>query len=244
MLLPDFAKLKEITEALQNQAAAPFTGELNTFIEDIRKAHEQLIDNTNIDTVTGVGWNDDLQKKSAEIVKSFTDWIVLHKDEITALQIFYGQPVKRRHLTYAMIKELAETIIADKPALAPLSVWRAYEQLEKVSGKPKSELIALVSLIRKVAGIDDTLTEYDKTVNRNFQDWIMKKNAGKHNRFTEEQTEWLRMIKEHIASSFHIETDDLEYTPFDDCGGKGRMWQLFGNEMNAIIDEMNEALAA
>ena len=27
-------------------------------------------------------------------------------------------------------------------------------------------------------------------------------------------------------------------------GGKGKMWQLFGNESENIINEMNEALAA
>ena len=38
-----------------------------------------------------------------------------------------------------MIKELAETIVAEKPTLAPSSVWRAYELLEKVSGQPKND---------------------------------------------------------------------------------------------------------
>ena len=37
---------------------------------------------------------------------------------------------------------------------------------------------------------------------------------------------------------------DLDYTPFDGKGGVGKMYQLFGDEMDPIIDEMNEALAA
>jgi len=56
--------------------------------------------------------------------------------------------------------------------------------------------------------------------------------------------EWLRMIKDHVTSSVHIERDDLDYAPFDGRGGVGRMYQLFGDEMNTIIDEMNGALAA
>jgi type I restriction enzyme R subunit len=60
----------------------------------------------------------------------------------------------------------------------------------------------------------------------------------------EEQMEWLRMIKEHIATSFHIEVDDLDYTPFDSKGGRGKMWQLFGEAMHTLIDELNIALAA
>jgi type I restriction enzyme R subunit len=53
---------------------------------------------------------------------------------------------------------------------------------------------------------------------------------------------WL-MMKEHIATSIHIEVDDLDYTPFDAYGGRGMMFQLFGSGMNAVINEMNEALA-
>ena len=166
------------------------------------------------------------------------------KDEIIALQIFYGQSYRRRELTFTMIKDLVEKIMLDKPTLAPMSVWRAYEQLENVSGQPKNEMVALVSLIRKVAGIDKALTPYDKTVDRNFQQWILKKNAGQHNRFTKEQMEWLQMLKEQIATSVHIDADDLDYTPFDAKGGKGKMWQLFGEDMNTIINELNEALAA
>jgi type I restriction enzyme R subunit len=42
----------------------------------------------------------------------------------------------------------------------------------------------------------------------------------------------------------HIEKDDLDYAPFDGKGGIGRMHQLFGDEMDAVMDEMNETLVA
>lgn len=142
-----------------------------------------------------------------------------------------------------MIRELADAITADKPVLAPLSVWHAYDVLESASGQPKNELTALVSLIRKVAGVDATLTPYDKTVDRNFQEWVFKKQAGPV-KFTEEQMKWLRMLKDHIAASVAVAVDDLDYTPFVEDGGRGRMWQLFGDEMGNIIDELNGALAA
>jgi type I restriction enzyme R subunit len=124
-------------------------------------------------------------------------------------------------------------------------VWEAYRQLEETNPQsPKSELIALVSLLRRLTGLDTKLTGYDVTIDRNFQKWIFDKHKGAGQKFTEEQMEWLRMIKEHIATSFHIEVDDLDYTPFDSKGGRGKMWQLFGAEMDTLIDELNEALAA
>ncbi len=238
------AAINEQLEQLRNKAAKVFTGELNEFIENVRKAHEQKIDNLNPDELVNVGWDTENKDKANETVNAFKEWIENHKDEITALQIFYGQPYRRRELTFMMIKDLVDKIIQEKPTLAPMSVWRAYEQLENVSGQPKNEMVALVSLIRKVVGIDKALTPYDKTVDKNFADWVWKKQQGAAIKFTKEQMEWLYMLKEQIATSVHIETDDLDYTPFDAKGGRGKMWQLFGDEMETIINELNEALAA
>ena len=238
------------------EAAKPFTGELNEYIDNVRKAHEQIIDHINLDQLLTAGWDKDQQQKAEQMIADFRDWIETHKDEITALQIFYNQPYQRRDVSYKMIKEVLDKIKEQKPVLAPLNVWRAYDVIlsqpalsgvegkAKLNGSPKNELIALVSLIRHVCGIDGQLQPYDKTVDRNFQQWILRKNAGQHNRFTEEQTAWLRMMKEHIASSFHLEKEDLEYAPFDAKGGLGKAWQLFGAETEHIINELNEELAA
>ncbi len=243
-------EIRQQLEQLRNEAAKVFTGELNEYLENVRKAHEQKIDLLNPDELTNAGWDKNNASANSALVADFKEWIESHKDEIVALQIFYGQPYRRRELTFAMIKDLAEKIVQDKPTLAPLSVWRAYEQLESVSarmpvgqGHPKNEMVALVALIRRVAGIDAALTPYDKTVDRNFQQWLFKKQAGAL-KFTKEQMDWLYMLKEQIATSVHVETDDLDYTPFDAKGGRGKMWQLFGDEMETIINELNEALAA
>jgi type I restriction enzyme, R subunit len=234
----------KLHDELKEKAAEIFNGELNVFIDNVRRAHEQTIDITNPDTLLNKGWATDSKEKAENIVADFKAWITQHQDEITALQIFYSQPVRRRELNYKMIQEVLEKLKLERPLLAPMQVWRAYEQLEKATGSPKSELIALVSLLRRISDIDSTLIDYSNKVDVNFRDWILKKNAGQHNRFTEEQMQWLRMIKDHIATSIHLDADDLDYTPFDAAGGKGKMWQLFGEGMNDIINELNEALAA
>jgi len=233
----------KLHDELKEKAGEIFTGELSNYIDNVRRAHEQTIDITNPDTLLNKGAATDITQRAENLIADFKTWIEQHKNEIIALQIFYSQPFRRRELTYKMIQEVMEKLKLDKPLLAPMQVWRAYEQLEKATGKPLSELIALVSLIRKVSGIDEALTSYDKTVDKNFQDWVFKKQAGA-TKFNEEQMQWLRMIKDHIATSIHIDADDLDYTPFDAEGGKGKMFQLFGDKMNDIINELNEALAA
>lgn len=235
----------KLHDELKEKAANVFhSSDLREYIDNVRRAHEQTIDITNPDTLLNKGWATDSKEKAENLVADFKTWIAQHQDEITALQIFYTQPYRRRELNYKMIQEVLEKLKLERPLLAPMQVWRAYEQLEKATGSPKSELIALVSLLRRISGIDSTLIDYSNKVDLNFRDWILKKNAGQHNRFTEEQMQWLRMIKDHIATSIHLDADDLDYTPFDAEGGKGKMWQLFGEQMDEIINELNEALAA
>jgi type I restriction enzyme R subunit len=248
------AAINKQVEQLRKEAAKVFTGELNEYIEKVRKAHEQKIDLLNPDELLHAGWDKNNAATSAALVADFKAWIENHKDEYVALQIFYSQPYRRRELTYAMIKELLEQLTQDNPTLAPMRVWRAYEQLDSSAlpqaqgaapiGSPKNELVALVSLIRRAIGIDAVLTPYDKTVDKNFADWVWKKQQGAGPKFNEAQMEWLHMMKDHIAASIHLDVDDLDYTPFDAHGGRGKMWQLFGNEMENLINELNEALAA
>ena len=52
------------------------------------------------------------------------------------------------------------------------------------------------------------------------------------------------MIRDHISTSFHLERDDLDMAPFDREGGLGKMYQLFGDRIDPLIAELNEALAA
>jgi len=230
---------------LNNKAADNFNGELNEYLENVRREHEQIIDHHNIDEVTKSEWDKTSISKAKEMVQEFESYLAENQDEITALRIFYQQPYKRREVTYQMIKEVMEKLKQQKPQLAPHYVWEAYAQLDNKTGKaPKKELTALVSLLRKACGIDEKLKAYDKTVDENFQNWIFKQNAGQHNRFTEEQMQWLRMLKEHVQSSYHIHADDLDYNPFDKMGGRGKLWQLFGEESDELIEELNEILVA
>lgn len=234
-------------EELAQAAVQPFNAALNTFLLAAQQVHEQVIDHVNQDEVLFSGWDKTATDNAQQLVRDFEDYLLEHRDEITALQIFYNQPYRRREITFGMIRELLNTLKRDKPLLSPHYVWEAYAQLEQSALKKpaqEQELMALVSLVRRASGLDQQLTLFNEQVNRNFQRWILQQNAGQHNKFSAEQVEWLRMIRDHVASSFHVEVDDLDYTPFNDVGGRGKMWQLFGEEMQTVMDELNEVLVA
>ncbi len=124
-------ELKRRHNELIESAASVFNGNLNTFIENVRKAHEQIIDDINRDQILYSGWDKDNKTNSSELIESFKIWIEEHKNEIVALQIFYSQPYRRRDITFRMMKELVDHLITDKPLLAPLHIWQAYSNLGK-----------------------------------------------------------------------------------------------------------------
>jgi len=231
-------------EKVRSRAAAIFTGKMNEYIENVRRVHEQMVDIVNQDTLRKAEWDSFTEEQALEIVRNFSEYIQANKDEIVALSFFFSQPHRRKNLTYRMVEELKEKLKQERPSLAPVHIWEAYKRLGKTkSDSPKSGLVALVSLIRAVAGVDAELTPYDERVDKNFQKWVFDKQSGAL-KFSQEQMDWLRMLKEHVAGSFHIEKDDLDYAPFDSLGGIGKMQQIFGDRMDEIIDEMNEALVA
>ena len=241
---PSAAACDTAREQLVGEAAGVFNGELIELIDSIRRDKEQTIDHDGLDTVLRAEWEGDAHENVEAMARDFRQYLEANRDEIEALTIFFAQPHRRRELTYAMIREVFDRLKSDKPLLAPLRVWRAYSLIDEYKGsQPVSELTALVALIRRVCGIDAAISPYSETVRRNFQNWIMTRHSGGGEKFNEEQMDWLRMIRDHIISSFHLDRDDLDMAPFDGKGGMGRMYQLFGDRMDSVIDELNEALA-
>ena len=242
---PSLAACDRAREQLVGDAACVFNGELIETIDSIRRNKEQTIDHDNLDTVRRAEWEGDAHENAEAVVRDFQQYLEANRDEIEALTIFYAQPHRRRELTYEMIRTVFDRLKSDKPRLSPSRVWQAYVLLDEYRGaEPVSELTALVALIRRVCGIDAKVSPYSETVRRNFQNWIMKHHSGGGEKFNEAQMDWLRMIRDHIISSFHLDRDDLGMAPFDGKGGMGQMYKLFGDRMDGVIDELNEALVA
>jgi type I restriction enzyme, R subunit len=231
---------------LVREACKPFNDpEFRDYIENCRRTHEQIIDNVNIDKLILAGFSEQAKEEAQKTVDIFKRFLIEKMDEITALRIFYSQPYQRRHLTYKMIKELNEILMRQPYSLTTEKLWYAYERLDgdKVKGTgTKRMLTDIISLLRYELRNDDELSPFSDIVNRNFKKWIFNKNSG-NIQFTEEQTEWLRMIKDHIAASVNIENDDFDNTPFAEHGGLQKVWMLFHSELTTIIEELNIELA-
>ncbi|MCX4026800.1 DEAD/DEAH box helicase family protein [Spartinivicinus marinus] len=242
---PGNAAREQAQKELVSQVANIFNGELIELIDSIRRDVEQTIVHDDLDTVLKAEWAGETTENANALTQEFADYLQEQADEIDALTIYFKTPARRSEVTYPQIKTLLEKIKQDRPKLAPLRIWQAYAHLDNYQGEnPLTELTALVGLVRRVCGIDTEINTFSGTVRKNFQEWVMKYHAGDSTKFNEQQMAWLHLIRDHIASSFHFERDDLEMAPFDAQGGLGRMVQLFGDRMDWVIDELNRELVA
>jgi len=239
----DAARQQRVTAACQ-----PFDDPaLRELIESARREHEQIIDHLNRDQVTFSGYSEQAETQARATVQAFTDYIQAHRDEIAALDFFYQQPYQRRPLTFAMIEELHDKLSRPPLMLTTERLWSAYARVQagKVGGTDtRRQLTDLVALVRFALGLDEELRPFADRVDKRFQAWIFRHNAQRATAFTDEQVQWLRLIKDHIASSCAISREDFDYAQLADKGGLQKAWQVFGEPLDGLLAEMNEELVA
>lgn len=244
---PKEEEIKQASEELAKDACKIFDNpKVRDTLIEIKRKNEQIIDTVSKDTVVFVGFDEKAKEKAQTLVDTFKTFVKENKDELTALQIIYGKPYGKRHLTYEEIKQLADAIKKPPYQLTPDLLWQAYEQLEKSKVRragPQKLLTDIISLVRFAIGDSELLEPFSEIVTKRFEHWLsLQEKTGRT--FTPEQTEWLNMIKDHIATSLSIEMGDFELAPFYEKGGAIRAYKLFGQELDRDLEELNEVLAA
>jgi len=233
-------------DTLVKEATAVFDdGAFRDYVDNVRKSYEQIIDTVNRDEVVHAGFDAQAKEKAEEVLKSFRAFTTAKRDELDALRIYYSQPYRRKDVTFQMVQEVAAALQQPPYNLTTDRVWAAFERALnlKTEGSGQRLLTDLVALIRFELGLDTELRPYAETVKKNFQEWVFRKQAG-NVKFTEAQMEWLRLVRDQIITSMRLERDDLELGTMGQQGGLAKMYQLFGAEMEAIMEELNETLAA
>ena len=244
---PTEAQIQQAARALLAQAAVPIAASpaLRRLLQDLKRRFEQIIDDVSEDEVLEAGASSDAQAKARALTTSFARYLEDHQEEIDALRFFYAQPYAAR-LRYDDLKALAAALRAPPRAWTPEKLWRAYETLDrdKVRSASAGRLLTdLVSLVRYALRRDGELAPFADRVRGRFDHWLARQRAGGRD-FTPEQRRWLEMIRDHVAASVEMTVDDFDYAPFAEAGGLGRATRVFGEDLPALLDELNEALAA
>ena len=241
---PTEEQLRTVQLELLRKAVAPFYDpDVRDYIENVRRSHDQIIDNVNLDTVRFAGFDAQQERSAEQAIASFRAFIEENKDEIIALRIVYSEQYKQRPMAIESLKKLYEKLKAKGITVQRLWDCYALRKPDKVKRGTVAQLTDLISLVRFELGYTDQLSPFADKVNYNFMQWTLRRNAGSIH-FTDEQMDWLRLIKDHIVSSLSVTPEDLDLSPFDRQGGLGRFYEVFGAGYQSILEEMNVELVA
>jgi type I restriction enzyme R subunit len=205
---------------------------------------ETLIHISSHDELTEAGFAES-PMEAKTVLDDWRAFIDEHRDEYVALKAYYAQPYRRRP-TLEDIKELARAIARPPHHLTPERLWSAYEALEKdrVRGHGGKLDADLVRVIRYTLEQDDELVPHAEVVRQRFEWWLAEQ-QGNGRKFSADQERWLRMVADHVAESMSFDPkEDYDLPPFSLEGGAMAAYQLFGNDLRRLVDELNEALAA
>jgi type I restriction enzyme R subunit len=188
--------------------------------------------------------------KAKSLVADFKQFIRDNKDEIEAIKLLYSKPY-RAGLRYRHVRDLAAKLNRPPFGVKPddpdsvRHLWSVHAAVEPetIKGAGGNALVDLVALVRHAIHPKEPVVPVSEEVEQNYRAWLAEKEKSGMT-FTAEQRQWLDAIKDHIAQSLAIEQTDFDDVPFNRMGGLGKVYQLFGDRLPKLLDELNDRLAA
>lgn len=247
---PTEQQLDTVEAEAQRQALKPFHNpKVRDVVLQVRDSLEQVIDEVNRDKLLAAGFSQASADKAKSVMGELKEFCEKHREEIEALQLIYEKPYKSG-LKFRHVKDLANRLKRSPFYIDPAKpdsvryLWQLQQVAEptKVKGDARS-LVDLIAIVRHALHPKEPVVPVAEQVETNYKQWLIdQKSAGIV--FSVEQTEWLDMIKNHIATSLAITTESFEDAPFSQKGGLGRIHSLFGDKLEPILKDLNERLAA
>lgn len=228
-----------IEAAIEPLAANP---ELRTRIMELRRTHDQIIDEVNADRLLAAHGVVD-PEEARSLVRDWKEYLTTHRNEITAIQLM--DEAKTRRIPFDAIKELADRIARPPRNWTPDMVWTAYELVDvgSVQHRDRSRLTDVVSLVRYTLELDDELIPFADTVQRRYAGWLLSQEQSGAT-FNEKQRWWLDRMVDVISNSAGITADDLDEAPFDERGGIYGALRDLGDDAGDLLDQLNRELTA
>jgi type I restriction enzyme, R subunit len=243
-VIADAADPEKAIQELLDTAVKPLASnpELRQRILELRATHDRTIDEISADVLLDAhGVVDTARARS--IVESWQQYLIDHRDEITAIQLM--QEAKERRVSFVEIQALADRISRPPHNWTPDLIWSAYEAIEvgRVRHSDRHTLTDLVSLIRFAAGADDELVSYSEQVHQRYAGWLAQQSQTGV-AFSSAERWWLDKMVEVIAVSAGISPDDLDNAPFTERGGVDGAIRDLGPKAATLIDQLNTNLTA
>ncbi|MEO6695162.1 MAG: type I restriction-modification enzyme R subunit C-terminal domain-containing protein [Ignavibacteria bacterium] len=234
---PSDRELKEASDQLINAACRPLDNpKFRYHLLQIKKQNTELINTSSIEEAS--------MERSQDIIFKFTGFIDSRKKDIPALKTICNSTNGHHQLSFDDIKSISKELRQPPYEISPDEIWNAYYRTDSTRVKPlgaQKNPTNLISLTQFAIGKTDTLEPYADKVDKKFQEWIVT-NHKEGKVFTEEELEWLKMMKNYIASFLEINMFSFNEPPFVNKGGAAKAYNIFGPDLNRIIYELNEKL--
>ena len=165
-----------------------------------------------------------------DYLRAFEQFVRENPEQILALEILLNRP---KDFDPHHLKSLKDTLAVHPDDLldkfTEKNLRRAYN----------TELADIISIIRHAAAGGELLT-LEQRINKA----LMKIKTDRA--FTVEQEKWLDLIRRHLLDNLLMEKEDVDYLPIFTREGTswGKLNDIFNGKLEAIIDEINEAIAA
>jgi hypothetical protein len=233
---PSDKELKQAIETLVNTACQPF--------DDPKFRHMILsMKKKNTEKMNLSAMEEAAADRSKDIVFRFKSFIESHQKDMPIIKALSGNNGHHR-LNFEDLKEMSRELRKPPYEISPDEIWTAFQRIDNARVKPlgdKKSPSNIIALTKFALGNSEILEPFADSVDRKFRNWIDESvNQGRN--YNEEEMEWLKMIRDYIASFLEIDMLSFNQPPFVSKGGAAKAYNIFGPDLNRIMYELNEKL--
>jgi type I restriction enzyme R subunit len=173
---------------------------------------------------------DGKEYKPEDYLAAFARFVQENPLPIEAVRILLNRP---QDWSTDALAELRQKLAATPERFSPDNLERAH------AAHYHKDLVDIISMVKHAAREEEPLLTAPERVERAFAKITARR------QFTEEQQKWLDRIRAHLVVSLSIDREDFENVPvLLDPGGWRPADRAFGGQLEALLHQLNEALAA
>jgi len=168
--------------------------------------------------------------KPEDYLTAFSRFVKENPEHIAAIQILLDRP---KEWSTTALSELKRKLATTPQQFTVTNLQRAHEV------QHRKALIDIISMVKHAGKEESPLLTAEERITLAFE----KVTAGKE--FSPEQQQWLDRIRLHLVENLSIDRSDFDTIPvLEDAGGWGRANRVFDNQLDLLLRQFNEAVAA
>lgn len=173
---------------------------------------------------------DGKEYKPDDYLAAFSEYVATHQTDIDSIAILLRHP---QNWGPDALKSLREALAKAPQRFTEPNLQKAFEL------RRNKALADIISMVKNAADAQSPLLTAAERVDRAIE------TITREQTFTNEQLVWIERIRTHLQGNLSIDQDDFESQPiFSDFGGWGRAARVFAGRLPALMQEINEAIAA